>query len=75
MLTIKIEKFLWPWEKRKFKRLTAFVKNNRHRYVSKIKEDMINILEGKYLIGEGGTHIWYGFTEKGSHKRLAIIHQ
>lgn len=56
MLILKIEKYLWPWERKRFSALAAYVEQSPHHYVSKIKKDVLAKMKGKYRIGEGGSH-------------------
>ena len=73
MLQIKIERFLWPWEKPRFKRLVKCVQSSDHQYVCRIRDDVLKILERKYKVGEGSGHIW--IHRKNSFKRLAIVYR
>lgn len=71
MLKIKIERYLWFWEKKRFDAIIKLVENSKHKYVDKIRGEVEKILEGKYHVGEGGHHLW--IHRKNSDKRLAII--
>lgn len=73
MLVVKIERKLWFWEKKRFQKLIHFIENCGKQYVSHVSKDVGNILEGKYKVGEGGSHIW--IHRNGGNNRLAIIHE